>query len=390
MKIKYTFFATIVILLFVLVTYEAGLPAERDAAYGNSEHSIASNGYNLFDFSDSGIVGSTNYYNDTIDFEGYYGIKAKCSGSKVTVTTYSHCPKEYSKGTLNIKHIKSGKSVELGDIKINQRITVDMKDIARKMGIKGNSAYYLVLVPNDKETINMMLWYEDGYVYTAHYNYDTASDIEDWNNLTKDIDPNKCLEMWVGRKNNPITYPTSGQNGSCNHVQLWCDLSDEIIKDDNWSDEFKTYLIVEYLIMNYAYDDWRVDKNNNVSRATKYSAFNIDENFMYYNKVGNCWDFANASTIMLRHQGIPATSVENSRHGITAVYLNDKWYGIDISSMTQYHSPLEDYSKDNWVKRREEKYRDLFGYHDRTMKTYNQTLSTPEIMSTSGSGANPR
>ncbi len=87
MKIKYTFFATIVILLFVLVTYEAGLPAERDAAYGNSEHSIASNGYNLFDFSDSGIVGSTNYYNDTIDFEGYYGIKAKCSGSKVTVTT---------------------------------------------------------------------------------------------------------------------------------------------------------------------------------------------------------------------------------------------------------------------------------------------------------------
>ena len=41
---------------------------ERDTAYGVVDH-VRTNGYMLFDFSTEGIVGSTNYYDDTIDFE---------------------------------------------------------------------------------------------------------------------------------------------------------------------------------------------------------------------------------------------------------------------------------------------------------------------------------
>ncbi len=359
---------------------------ERDASYGLVDH-VRTGGLMLFDFSTEGIVGSTNYYGDTIDFEGYCGLKAKCNGSKVTVTMYSNS-KDYTKGTLAVRNLGSNKTKDYGSMKVGDSITIDMKDVVKEMNITQKCAFTAVLTPNEKETIELMLWWDDGAVYTAHYNHDQSTDIDKWNNLVKDIDPNKCLEMWVGRKDNPLTYPTSGQNGNCNHVDEWCELSDKIC-NSNWSDEFKTYYIVEYLAKNYAYDDWRVYENNNVSRATKYKNFAKDSYFMYCNYVGNCWDFANASVIMLRHQGIPATSVENGGHTVTAVYLNDEWYAIDISELAKYHSPLEDASKDNWFKHRDDCYRNVFGYHDGSMKTYNQALSTPELMLTDRSGVNP-
>ena len=195
--------------------------------------------------------------------------------------------------------------------------------------------------------------------------------------------------MYVGNKNNPITYPTSGTNGACNHVQKWCDLSDEIIKIDTWSDEMKVFALVKYLTQNYAYDDYRVNTLNNTSRAMKKGVWSDDNLFMYYNKVGQCWDFANALTIMCRHQGIPCTSAENDGHTVNAVWMCGEWIAIDVSSLVSNHCDTEDTDPKNWKHYRTGAYNRFYGYYDGTMETYNQALATPETTLSNRSGKNP-
>ena len=212
---------------------------------------------------------------------------------------------------------------------------------------------------------------------------------EKWNAVIGSLDPATCLDMYVGTPSVPLTYPTSGQNGSCNHVQEWCDLSDKIITNDAWSDEEKVYAMVQYLIENFAYDNYRVVKLNNVSRANKDDAWSDDNHFMFYNHVGQCFDFANALCVMSRHQGIPCTSTENSYHTVNAVWLDGEWVAIDVSAMTKYYCNTEDTSRKFWVNRCGNDFNKYYCYYDGNMDTYNQALATPETMLVGRSGKNP-
>ena len=233
------------------------------------------------------------------------------------------------------------------------------------------------------------LFYDGKKIQTCQENSQSQHDVDKWNALTKNIDPDTCLSMYVGNKGNPITYPTSGTSGACNHVQKWCDLSDEIITIPDWSDEMKVFALVLYLTKNYAYDDYRVSILNNTSRAMKDNAWTDDNHFMFFNKVGQCWDFANALTIMCRHQGIPCTSVENEGHTVNAVYMCGEWIAIDVSSLVSNHCDTEDTNPDNWKHYRTGAYNQYYGYYDGTMDTYNQALATPETTLSNRSGKNP-
>ncbi len=212
---------------------------------------------------------------------------------------------------------------------------------------------------------------------------------EKWNEVIGSLDPATCVEMYVGTPSVPITYPTSGQNGNCNHVQEWCDLSERIITNDAWSDEEKVYALVQCLIENYAYDNYRVITLKNVSRANKDNAWSDDNHFMFYNHVGQCWDFANALCIMCRHQGIPCTSAENSYHTVNAVWLDGEWVAIDVSAMTKYYCNTEDTSRKFWMDRCEDDSNRYYCYYDDNMDTYNQALATPETTLSTRSGKNP-
>ena len=195
--------------------------------------------------------------------------------------------------------------------------------------------------------------------------------------------------MYVGSKTIPITYPTSGTDGNCNHVQEWCDISDEIIIDDNWSDEAKVFAFVLYLSRNYAYDDWRVSYNNNKSRATLAGRWDDASLWTLENRVGTCWDMANIMTIMCRHHGIPCTSVENNHHTVNAVWLRGEWVAIDVSSLLQHHCYTEDTAPDGWIYRHDGSWSSYYGYYDYMMDTYNQALATPETTLSNKSGKNP-
>ena len=332
--------------------------------------------YDVYHFTNEAIVGSTGYEDDNIDFEGVAGLKYKTSGTKVTFTAYTHAPVYIDGGNVYVEINK--KNILVGHVANGESGSFDMAEVLKANGGDLNKAdwYRLSIKLSDQRVVGHLYW--DGKsVCCCRVGENYQQDIKTWNKVVKDMKPKDYLDMWVGNKNVPITYPTSGEGGCCNHVQLWRDLAHKIILKDSWSDEAKVYVLVQYLAENYAYDDYRVKICDNVSRANMDDAWNDDNHFMYYNKVGNCWDFANALTIMCREYGIPCTSVDNDGHTANAVWLNDEWVCIDVSVLVQHHCTEKDTNPKKWLEHRDAHYCDAYGYYASQFDTHNQGLCTP-------------
>lgn len=167
-------------------------------------------------------------------------------------------------------------------------------------------------------------------------------DYDTFQKLMADADPKDYLS------NELITYPTSGTGDHVTHVKAFEDISDELVLNDKWSDEVKVLAFTDYIVKNYAYDTYRVDELNMVSRANKAGVYNDDKYYALGNHVGVCWDFTNMMVIMCRHHGIPATSVENNTHTAVAVYLNGEWSIVDVTPLTRYECVTLDTDKSKW------------------------------------------
>lgn len=365
---------------------------EIDSSLKGSTQAMQLGSNNIVGLGDNGTCGITNYIGDYIDYEGFAGLRVHTDGTLVDYTMYSHS-NNYDNGTVYIQNnCLDNTRIDLGSIKVDETKSFDIKEIASKMNIDDTTGLYKLTIMTGKEGNEyavMFLYYDGKKAQYCRCISQRKEEIDKWNTVVSNLDPNTCLNMWVGNKNIPITYPTSGTNGSCNHVQEWCELSDEIVLHDDWTDEAKVFALVLYLTRNYAYDHYRVDTLNNTSRAMKDDAWTDDNHFMFYNHVGQCWDMANALAIMCRHQGIPCTTVENNHHTVNAVWLRDEWIAIDVSALVQNHCKQEDTNSDDWMHYRDTRYAYSYGYYDSTMNTYNQALATPETTLSNRSGKNP-
>lgn len=390
-KTKRLYTAGALLLALVLISqtiFPIQVVAAGSKNYATNEQIKSVDGYNICHLRDDGWCGATQFDGDNVNFEAGAGLKVHCDKTSVDYTMYSHSTK-VDDGTVTIQ--RAAYSANLGAIKVDETKNFDIKTIANQMGITNTAGIYTLSLKFNqyKNPVSILLYYNGSKVQTCWKTSYAQYDIDVWEGIVGKLDPNTCLNMYVGNKNNPLTYPTSGTNGACNHVQKWCDLSDEIIKIDTWSDEMKVFALVKYLTQNYAYDDYRVNTLNNTSRAMKKGVWSDDNLFMYYNKVGQCWDFANALTIMCRHQGIPCTSAENDGHTVNAVWMCGEWIAIDVSSLVSNHCDTEDTDPKNWKHYRTGAYNRYYGYYDGTMDTYNQALATPETTLSTGSGKNP-
>ncbi len=331
--------------------------------------------YEVYHFTNDGIVGSTGFEGDNVDFEAVAGIKYKTSRTKVTFTAYTHNPRYLDGGDVYVQ--VGQKDVPVGHVANGESGTFDMAEVLKANGGDLNKAtwYRLGIKLSDQKVVGHLYW--DGKsVCVCRVGKNSLQNIKVWNKVVENMNPNDYLNMWVGNKSVPITYPTSG-TGGCNHVQEWCDKAHELIVKDSWNDETKVYVFVQYLAENYAYDDYRVKTCDNVSRANMDNAWDDDNHFMYYNKVGNCWDYANALTIMCREYGIPCTSVDNDVHTANAVWLHGEWVCIDVSVLAQYHCTEKDTNPKKWLKHRDNYYRQAYGYYSNQFDTHNQGLCTP-------------
>ena len=328
--------------------------------------------------SDDGICGCTDWTTDYIEYEGLAGLKTHCDGTKVDYTMYSNS-RSITSGKVWIFDPEDMDALSgLGSVKPDVTNTINFTDYYTKPGTYGLRIE--VPITTEKGDFNLQAdayLYYDGKVVKACRRMRVGEDAKTWYELVGKLDPNKCLGMYVMDKNVPITYPTSGRGGDCDHVEEWRALSHEIITNDEWSDEYKVFRLVHYVVINYAYDDYRVRTLRNASRATEAGCWTDDNLWCYYNKVGQCWDFENIMTIMCREQGIPCTSVENKYHTLNAVWMYGEWVAIDVSQLVEQHCETKDTAPSNWVKYRQGMYFNCYGVYYSDLDSYNQCIATP-------------
>lgn len=286
--------------------------------------------------------------NNVIYLEGLYGIRLSVDNNQVTYEPYKHNDKISNTAEMTLYEIKDNKLVK---VKSLGKAESD-KEYSLTYGFKSDIVYMIGAsfeiqdLKNRQEAVGF-LYKTNAKLYTCRA---TSVDnninigIDAWNSLMKDVDPKDFLS------NDKITYPTSGANGSVTHVKQWEDISDTLILHDDWTDEMKAFAFVDYLSKNVAYDVYRTRQPNNRSRASIAGDYTKDKYFTLGNNVGVCWDYVNILTIMCRHHGIPATSVENDHHTVSAVWLNNEWVSIDVTDTVRYHCETKDTDKSGWIK----------------------------------------
>lgn len=366
---------------------------EQDAAVGTKDYTHIVDDEKselvLYELDESRTWGSAGIiadYTTLIDFEGYYGIRIDTAGGKILYSVYKHnnaisedaqitlYKASYGNNRYGITHTKVK---SLGKLKIDTEKELNEKLMPNTVYAVGAS----FTIDDGTKKPTQEVWgylYNDGNKITTcrianQYAQDLEMDIEEWNTLMKDADPDDYLS------NAKITYPTSGDNGSCNHVKEWEAISDEIVINDEWTDETKVFAFVNYLSKNVAYDRYRESQPGHPSRANMANNYSDDNNFTLKNNVGVCWDYTNILTIMCRHHGIPCTSVENDVHTFNAVWLHDRWNGIDMVELSRWSCPTKDTDRDNW----EKNYSASFMFYGspsykRGMETIDQSIWTRE------------
>lgn len=286
--------------------------------------------------------------NNIIYLEGLYGVRLSVNDGQVIYEPYKHNDAISDTAEMTLYEIKNNKLVKLknlgkADSDKEYSLTYSFKsDVVYVIG-----ASFEIQSLEDRQEAVGFLYKTDGKLNTCRAtSVDNNIDIgiDAWNRLMEGIDPKDCMS------NDKITYPTSGSNGSVTHVKQWEDISDTLILHDDWTDEMKVFAFVDYLSKNVAYDEYRTRQTNNQSRASIAGDYTKDKYFTLGNNVGVCWDYVNILTIMCRHHGIPATSVENDHHTISAVWLNDEWVSIDVTDTVRYNCTTKNTDRSGWIK----------------------------------------
>lgn len=312
-----------------------------------------------------------------IDFEGLAGIKITAlKNNKFSVMAYRHTDKKFESMDITVYDTKNSKELQSFTLKMTSKDKLS----SRKKSVKlvGDGLYQIRTDLGNNIHICGYVYMEDGRIQACRYDgaYDEDS-YEKWTELMADADPEDYLD------GSDITYPLDGSKGFCNHREAFEKLSDEIITNEEWSDEFKVFALIKYLTENYAFDQWACSQP--LPRAWQKGIYNDDSLFAYGNHVGVCWDFTNILNIMCRHHGIPCTSVEfyfekdghPDGHTSNAIYLNGRWVNFDLSTITTYVNYNEDPDPSNWHKQ-PQSWANRYGIYDGEYTSHDHEIWTPE------------
>lgn len=157
----------------------------------------------------------------------------------------------------------------------------------------------------------------------------------------------------------PIYYPIVPVNkGEVTDTAYWVAKSSELVEDD-WTDAHKIMTFYNYVIDNFAYDDWAVAQGSN-NRCFEYADF-TGKYYISQTHVGVCEDFSQVIAIMCRAQGIPSLVLGSTKHATTVVYIEDygRWFLIDSTADIENDAYQKDYTV--WVKTDKVRYKN-FGY----------------------------
>ncbi|MGN0412438.1 MAG: transglutaminase domain-containing protein [Lachnospiraceae bacterium] len=155
----------------------------------------------------------------------------------------------------------------------------------------------------------------------------------------------------------PIYYPIVPVNpGEVTDTAYWVNESSNIVESD-WSDAHKVMAFYNYIIDNFAYDDWALSKGQH-NRWFYYNDF-TGKYYTSKTHVGVCEDFSQIFAILCRAQGIPALEIHNGKHAMAAAYVEDygRWILVDTTADIMYDAYQEDYTV--WTKSNGIRYKHL-------------------------------
>lgn len=271
-------------------------------------------------------------------FEMYYGIYAEVNGSRVTYRAYSHLDDVKPVAAL-IKRTSTGSTTKLD---------IGTTDTTVNMAKQANDVFTISVKFSNDTVCAVSLYFNDGTAYIVSVTGKTVEYVKEFIFGYRD-ELNALIDEWgvtpensIGVTTKDISYPTyATSDGKCRcDTDLWRALAHEIVEDDTLGDTVKLTLLHDWMTENLAYDNYMVYKLNK-SRA------NYNKNWsgiynMYNTKAGKCADFVNALAIMARELGIPCTSIEDKGHTWNAVYVNGRWYEIDMTGDIHRHVYGED------------------------------------------------
>lgn len=285
--------------------------------------------------------------------EAYYGAKSSVNGRKVTITLYNHTDTKLAVKEATLEHVDASDTSKSkmsfannkvtvenskGDISFaNNKLTIDTsnyKNGAHRVWFKYSNGKYIKVnfYVNGKDT-----W----LCQTEHISDKTAKAYAARRSDLAKVLKNGNVTPSNSTSLENVWYPCYAFDSSyrCD-TQKWIDLSNKII-NKSWSDEYKLFVIQDWIRNNLAYDKYAVSLDD--TRSDYYNDFSGKYN-VYETKTGICFDYANITCIMCRAQNIPAVTIgsKEMNHVWNAVYVNNRWIEYDACTQEKYWTEAKD------------------------------------------------
>lgn len=290
----------------------------------------------LYNFNTSIAVGYGEN-NEYIYTEAYYGAKSTVNNRKITVSLYNHTDTKLTVKDAMIEHVDASDTSSSKIKFTNNKLTIDTSNYK-------NGLHRVWIKYSNNKTCKVNFYVNGNKTYLCQI--ETISDKTAKAYAARRSDLAKVLKNGNVTVSNStslenVWYPCYAFDSSyrCD-TQKWIDLSNRIV-DKSWSNEYKLFVIQDWIRNNLAYDKYAVSLDD--TRSDYYNDFSGKYN-VYETKTGFCLDYANIICIMCRAQNIPTITIgsKEDNHVWNAVYVNNRWMEYDGCAQEKYWTETKD------------------------------------------------
>ena len=279
-----------------------------------------------YDFTDSMKSGSSvvteNNQASSFPYEGRYGVDAYINGMTLYAKAYSNMGYNPTIESVAIK-TADGRTVSVNGINYNGYTQINLSGYNKTCRLVTTFDYNGFSVENK---LNVYVNVDEAWL--CKLTSKTINEFESRRNTVSTITTDLNITPDNSLSIDDVMYPVTDGNGLKRDTDLWAELSETIITDDSWSDEYKVVLIHDWIVNNIAYDNYRCNTLH-ASRDSYYKDWSGTYS-VYNTRTGVCCDVNHIFLIMCRHNGIPCITLENDTHVWNGVWLDGKWQEMDL------------------------------------------------------------
>ena len=280
--------------------------ASADAVIDVSNYGF--NNTTAYNFVKTMTTGSTfTTENKTVSFpyEGRWGVTTSAVGTTVNLKAYSNLG--YNPTITNVSLVGAATNSLNGNINYANDYSLTLNPGAYKVKT--------TFVVNGYEITNEVgIYVDNDEVWLCEYTFTSTTT---FSSRRASFDTLMSNAGYTPDNSLSIT------NINCDTSE-WSAFANEVITDDSWSDGYEVMIIHDWICDNIAFDNYSA---NVIHEHRDYGA-----NSTWNTHVGVCTDISRIFMIMCRVNGIPCVTCTSGTHMWNAVYINGRWYEMDVSN----------------------------------------------------------